>query len=134
MSNKVGVEATNGHRYESTAQTVHPKPSLLVVEDDHVLRTMFSTALQDEFEVLTAADGESALSEFVMAKREIDLVITDLEMPGSNGIELMMNLPESVPVIVVTGFLNRLDFTRMFDPPTIQACATTTREVRSPNF
>lgn len=58
-----------------------------------------------EHSVVTAADGISALSLF--RNHDIDLVITDIIMPGINGIELcrkIRNKNQQVPIIIISGF------------------------------
>jgi len=74
---------------------------ILVVDDDHSIRTVLKEALIDDgYEVKIAADGEKALA-FATEER-FDLVIADLVMPRLNGIELMERIREENPGI---GFL-----------------------------
>ena len=79
---------------------------ILVVDDSTTMRQMVSFTLQDAgHEVTEAADGIAALAE---AKgRKFDLVITDVNMPGMNGIDLvkcLRDLPEFkfTPILVLT--------------------------------
>ena len=58
-----------------------------------------------EMYLYLASDGSEALS--VMEKESIDLVITDIQMPGVNGFELMKAIKEGhpeLPVIIITGY------------------------------
>ena len=81
---------------------------ILVVEDDFESRYLLSLVLKNEgFEVLTARDGESALA--VAARNKLDLIITDVNMPLMNGIELtekIKNKPDtaSVPILGMTAY------------------------------
>ena len=79
---------------------------ILVVDDSTTMRQMVSFTLAEAgHEVTEAADGNLALVE---AKgRRFDLVITDVNMPGMNGIDLvkcLRELPESkfTPILVLT--------------------------------
>jgi len=83
---------------------VKQKQTLLVVDDEASARSGLAKLLQAEgFTVLTAEDGASALT--MSEESPPDLVITDLRMPGMDGIELVAKLSErlpGLPVIVVT--------------------------------
>ncbi len=79
---------------------------ILVVDDEASARSGLQRLLQDEgFTVDVAADGPAALA--LAAESSPDVVVTDLRMPGMDGVELMNRLHEShrdVPVIVATAF------------------------------
>ena len=85
------------------------KPTtLLIVDDDKITRETLALALEDDYETLTAKDGKSALE--ILNKSEISLVLSDLFMPGMNGIELLKQINtlfsdicEKPPVIFITG-------------------------------
>lgn len=78
---------------------------ILIIDDEKNIREGLQMALEDEgYDVLTAEDGtvglQKALSEVV------DLVITDLRMPGIGGQEVLRRVTSEtpgVPVIVLTG-------------------------------
>jgi DNA-binding NtrC family response regulator len=79
---------------------------ILVVDDEAVQRTVLAGFLRKRgFEVRQAASVESGLAE--VAARVVDLVLTDLRMPGGGGLDLLEGVrkinPE-VPVIVMTAF------------------------------
>jgi CheY-like chemotaxis protein len=82
--------------------------TILLVEDAEVVRRALAAALAEYgYRVLEAADGPQALR---LAKRhpgQIDLVLTDLVLPGMNGRELAWRLDPShagTPVLYVTGY------------------------------
>lgn len=78
--------------------------TLLIVDDDKLTRETLSIALEDEYSTITAKDGKSALE--ILEKEQIDLVLSDLFMPGMNGIELLERInmfSEKPPVIFITG-------------------------------
>jgi DNA-binding NtrC family response regulator len=78
---------------------------LLVVDDEKNIRDGLAASLEmDGYEVVTAADGSAGLKRF--GKGDIDLVITDLKMPGLSGEELLRHVTTEnpgIPVIVLTG-------------------------------
>jgi DNA-binding NtrC family response regulator len=78
--------------------------TILIVDDDKVTRQTLSMTLDDDFQTITAGSGKAALE--VLAREEIDLVLSDLDMPGMTGLELLerINQLESpLPVIFITG-------------------------------
>jgi DNA-binding NtrC family response regulator len=81
------------------------KFKLLVVDDEKNIREGLAASLQmDGYDVVTAADGAEGWKRF--GKGDIDLVITDLRMPGMSGEEFMRHIAAEtpgIPVIVLTG-------------------------------
>jgi DNA-binding NtrC family response regulator len=79
---------------------------ILVVEDEDKLRRVIELQLMGEgHEVTTAASAEDALRKL----ESMDLVLTDLKMPGMDGLTLLERLGKelpSIPVIVMTAFGN----------------------------
>jgi two-component system response regulator RegA len=81
-------------------------PTLLLVDDDDVLRERLGRALRERgFEVTTAANGEEALAA---ARRDVpEFAIVDLRMPGPSGIEVLDALHAADPatrVLMLTGY------------------------------
>ena len=78
---------------------------ILVIDDEKNIREGLQIALEDEgYEVLTAEDGTSGLHTAL--SEAIDLIITDLRMPGTSGQEVLQKVTgqtPGVPVIVLTG-------------------------------
>jgi CheY-like chemotaxis protein len=78
---------------------------ILLVEDDHDLRTMLKSSLQKGSHlIIEASDGKEALQKFKSLL--IDLVITDLVMPEQDGIGLIMELKKLKPdikIIAISG-------------------------------
>lgn len=79
---------------------------ILVVDDEAVIREGLKRILHgDKYSVATCSSGHSAIE--LMQQREFDLIITDLKMPGMNGIEVLKAvkaLQVDVPVIMITGY------------------------------
>jgi two-component system response regulator HydG len=82
------------------------KARILIVDDEQSARSGLQRLLEQEgYAVDTAADGAAALA--IAAEKAPDLVVTDLKMPGIDGLELTTKLRESqqdLPVIVATAF------------------------------
>ena len=79
-------------------------PSLLIVDDQpHIIRIMKSGLSRHGFDVSTAANGQQAL-ESVRANKP-DFIMTDIEMPVMNGMELCetlhMELGDQLPQILI---------------------------------
>ncbi len=69
------------------------KEKILIVDDDaDVLDTLKFALTMEDYEVLTATNGQDALK--VLESAEIDLVVTDIKMPVMNGMELMRHIRE----------------------------------------
>jgi len=77
---------------------------VLVVDDEQSMRNVLAIALQQEgYEVVTAEDGAAARRE--LEARSVDLVVSDIRMPGLDGIEVLRFAREHAPgteVILVT--------------------------------
>jgi CheY-like chemotaxis protein len=64
---------------------------ILLVDDDAFLRDMYATKFTElGHSIVTAATGEEALAH--VEKNEVDVVLTDVVMPGMNGIEFVKRL------------------------------------------
>jgi DNA-binding NtrC family response regulator len=94
-----------------------PSGSILVVDDEPRQREIYHDILQDEgYATATAPSAEVALQ--LRAQRRFDLVITDLNLPGKTGIQLLSEIVEEDPtiaVILITGY------------PSIQSAVEATR-------
>jgi DNA-binding NtrC family response regulator len=81
------------------------RPSILVVDDKENMLKLFSRILADAYEVTTAGDGERALS--LVASREFDVVVTDIQMPGADGFAVLREVKHRWPtteVVLVTAY------------------------------
>ena len=78
---------------------------ILVVEDDALVREMLSTMLIEHgYEVHIADSGDKALA--AMANHPMDLVVTDMFMPGMTGLEIINTLKErskGTKIIAISG-------------------------------
>ncbi len=85
------------------------RQTILVVEDDAILRGILAEALTDEgYVVLTADDGEPALA--ISSTLRLDLVVTDLLLPVMDGLELadrLSRLEAPPPVLFISGVISK---------------------------
>ena len=85
---------------------------IMVVEDDELARDMIKQNVESAgYECTIAESGVDALKIIDEGKKNVDVIITDIRMPGLDGIELTMKVKEryDTDVIVMTGFAE--DFT-----------------------
>lgn len=79
---------------------------ILAIDDDSIIRTLLLNILKKAgYEVLTAADGNTGLR--LAIEEDPHVVITDYQMPGMNGLQVLENLHSkapSMPVIMLTAF------------------------------
>jgi excisionase family DNA binding protein len=82
------------------------RPRVLVVDDEASIRDLLEKTLtMSDYQVDTAPDGRSALER--MRMYSYDLLISDLKMPGMDGLAVIREarrLKADLPVIVITGF------------------------------
>ncbi len=83
-------------------------PHVLVVDDEHLLHGVLERLLtRHQMRVTSCHSADQALE--VLAQDEVDLVITDFQMPGMNGFELLSRVREDyahIGVILITGHAN----------------------------
>ena len=82
------------------------RPRVLVVDDEAAIRDLLSKTLAlAEYDVDLAPDGRTALERLRIIP--YDLLITDLKMPGVDGLSVIREarrLKADIPVIIITGF------------------------------
>jgi excisionase family DNA binding protein len=90
---------------EPAARGIEPQ-RILVVDDEESIRELLSKALAlAEYEVDTVPDGRQAIERIRLG--HYDLLITDLKMPGIDGLSLIREakrLSADLPVIIITGY------------------------------
>jgi signal transduction histidine kinase len=83
-----------------------PRPVLIAVDDEPVILQIFQAVLEEEpYRLLTAATGKAALA--LIEEHGCDLLLTDKNLPDTNGLELARVVRARDPqaeVIVVTGY------------------------------
>ncbi|MEM1417962.1 MAG: response regulator, partial [Myxococcota bacterium] len=87
--------------------------TLLLVEDEEpVRRTLKRILVRAGYEVLEAADAESAMALFAEASARIDAAILDAVLPDRSGLEVGAAIREArpdAPLILSTGYVDALD-------------------------
>ncbi len=90
-------------------QPGNAKSVILVVDDEKGIREFLCTYLKSKsFKVLTAGSGEEALDLWQEEGASIDLLLTDIVMPGINGKDLADRLKQERPdlrIIFMSGYL-----------------------------
>ena len=91
----------------TTPRNAGEKHLVLIVDDEAVNREMLQLILAEEYDTLTAVDGESALAIIRENSPRLSLILLDLLMPGMHGLEVLRILREEpelrhIPVIVLT--------------------------------
>jgi two-component system, NtrC family, response regulator AtoC len=85
---------------------MHPPAKILVADDEQNLRRVLVALLRREgHEVVQAANGLEAIEQ--LAKGDYDVVITDLRMPGADGMDVLRTASKNyphVPVIMITAY------------------------------
>jgi DNA-binding NtrC family response regulator len=81
-------------------------PTILIVEDEAKMRRLLELNLgEDGFSTLSSGDAESGLK--LLRENSVDLVVTDLKLPGMNGLEFLQTIKRqnaAIPVVVMTAF------------------------------
>lgn len=81
------------------------KKSILIVDDEEIIRDFLFEVLNEDYDLATAADGAEAIE--CLREKPYDLVITDLKMPQVSGEEVVKFAHETYPdakVIVISGY------------------------------
>ncbi|MGA7220121.1 MAG: sigma-54 dependent transcriptional regulator [Candidatus Sulfotelmatobacter sp.] len=81
-------------------------PTILIVEDEPKMRRLLELNLgEDGFTTVSAGDAETGLR--LLRENTVHLVLTDLKLPGINGLEFLQAIKQqnpSLPVVVMTAF------------------------------
>jgi excisionase family DNA binding protein len=80
---------------------------VLLVDDDEGVRRLLSTMLESAYDVEIAADGEAAMRLLREPDTRYDLLISDLKMPGMDGLALVREahrVDSTLPAIIITGY------------------------------
>jgi DNA-binding NtrC family response regulator len=98
---------------EQAVRVLNP-PRLLLADDDDDLREMLAGVLRlDGYKVLEARDGTELLRHIVVTDEEdgtvepVDLIITDVRMPGWSGLQVLSGVRRkdwAIPVMLITAY------------------------------
>ena len=81
------------------------KKKILVCDDEEPIRLLLTEALQDQYDVEQVNDGREALKR--ITKEKFDLLITDIKMPGTHGLEVIERIRErenDIPIIICSAY------------------------------
>lgn len=85
-----------------------PKKEALIVDDDERARELLSEFCRGQgFEVATAHDGRAAIAAITRDPGQFALIITDLNLPGADGFDVLRAAREANPsvyVVMITGY------------------------------
>jgi len=100
----------------NTAEANSDRFHILVVDDEEDIREMICEEIEFEgYECSSAGNGAEALD--LLDKKDVDVVITDIRMPGMSGIELTLKISElhDADIIVMTGFAGNLTYEQVIE-------------------
>ena len=102
---------------ETTQQASNAKKKVLIVEDDKFLSKALKDKLtRENFDVVTAFNGQSALDE--LARGTFDIILLDLIMPVMDGFDALKQIKankatKNIPVIVLSNLGQDTDMVRV---------------------
>jgi putative two-component system response regulator len=91
---------------------------IMVVEDEELIRDIIQQNIERAgYECTIAKSGIQALEIMANHNKKIDIIITDIRMPGLNGIELTKKVKENYDsdIIVMTGFAEGFDYEKVIE-------------------
>ncbi len=105
---KTDQPVSTARRVTSRPTTLAGTETILLVEDDSALRSFARKALQRHgYKVHEASNGESALAMLASASGSIDLLVTDVVLPGIDGTQLARRMTRdgaAAPVLFMSGY------------------------------
>ncbi len=96
------------------------KKTILAVDDSNIVLNFIENSLKNDFNILKATNGNDALT--YISSNDIYAILLDLNMPNSNGFEVLSylkdhNLISLIPVIIITGDDNKDTIDKAFSYP-----------------
>ena len=104
MSNK---DLSEAYLSEDTHTPVH---KIWVIDDEIELAEIFSHYLSENYQTQAFSSAEVALKEFEKDPKSVDLILTDIRMPGMDGVTFLEKLRSqegSPPVILMSGYADK---------------------------
>ena len=101
------VDSSANTEFQPTSESVMSK-RILTIDDSKTMRDMLMLTLAEAgFDVIQAVDGQDGLDVLGKEKEQIDVIITDINMPRMDGYEVIRNLRrdpahKSTPILVLT--------------------------------
>lgn len=100
------------------------KPTILYLDDEDVNLFIFKSNFDDKFEVITTNSPADAL-EKIDSKTKIGAVISDMRMPGMNGVEFITKAKEAhpeIPYYILTAFDDNEEINNAVNNGLIKQC------------
>ena len=93
--------------------------TILLVDDEELIRTLVKTVLEDNgYRLLTASDGMEALELISKGKEPIDLVLLDYNMPKMSGLEIakyIKTINPKIKIVICSGYHINIDRNKDID-------------------
>lgn len=103
---RLGRRRVRENEVVNLAVKIESKETILVVDDNAEVRGVLAEIVtQTGYSVVEAESAAHAIC--VLKEQDIDLVLTDMQMPGQTGLDLIgevRSIDDSIPVILITGF------------------------------
>lgn len=96
-----------GERHAEGKNTGTSRSRILLVDDEESIRKLLSRMLESNYDVEVAADGDAAIRLLREPDAHYDLLISDLNMPGMDGLTLIreaQSIDPTLPAVVITGY------------------------------
>lgn len=81
------------------------KKRILICDDEEAIRLLIMETLKDNYELVEANDGREAVR--LITREPFDLLITDIKMPGTHGLEAIERIRErndKIPIIICSAY------------------------------
>ena len=82
---------------QSLGERPTEEKTVLIVDDEAILRESLGDYLKDAYQVVTAGTGEEALE--LIEKQDFDMLVVDVRLPGKTGLQVLREVRESKPHI-----------------------------------
>lgn len=103
-----GIPAAPNHKLVGIDPTILGSETILLVEDNHILRVSVADTLSElGYQILEAENGAVALTILESEHKTIDLIISDVVMPQMGGVVLYQNIKQTyptLPLLLMTGY------------------------------
>ena len=103
-----GAKGETGPRNISTMQKKSPNVTVLIVDDESLIRWSLAETLADQgFGVLEAGNGREAVAVLGGATRAVDVILLDFRLPDSNDLQLLQRLRALSPssrIVLMTAY------------------------------
>ena len=96
-----------GQRHTESKNSGTARSRILLVDDEESIRKLLSRMLESNYDVEVAADGDAAIRLLREPDAHYDLLISDLNMPGMDGLTLIaqaQRIDPTLPAVVITGY------------------------------